>query len=156
MFLQHITHIDRRLLYLPFFAGAASKMSHQALWHMNKPWTANPSARAGRVHHTCAAVHTLSENKVTTTAKRFGSDGFFFKFCSFALVVCVVCFNSVVFLAALFPQITYFSGPHTFHCDPTWHGCCLSQPWLIGGRFRKTMHIVKKCWEIFGMFYNCL
>lgn len=85
MFLQHITHIiGRRPLYLPpfmiFLAGAASKMSHQALCHMNKPWTPIPAARAGRVHHTRVAVHTLSENKVTTTAKRFWSDGFIFKF----------------------------------------------------------------------------
>lgn len=85
MFLQHITHIiGRRPLYLPpfmiFFAGAASKMSHQALCHMNKPWTPIPAARASRVHHTRVAVHTLSENKVTTTAKRFWSDGFIFKF----------------------------------------------------------------------------
>lgn len=85
MFLQHITHIiDRRPLYLPpfviFFVGAASKMSHQALCHMNKPWTPIPVAHTGRVHHTHVVVHTLSENKVTTTAKRFWSDGFIFKF----------------------------------------------------------------------------
>lgn len=72
MFLQRITHIiDRRPLYLPpfmiFLAGAASKTSHRGLCHMNKPWT---------VQHTHVAAHTLSENKVTTAAKRRWSDGF--------------------------------------------------------------------------------
>lgn len=62
MFLQHITHINRRPLYLPpfmiFFAGAASQMSHQALCHMNKPWTPIPSRSHGKSSpHACRRAH---------------------------------------------------------------------------------------------------